>query len=87
MLNKPRIRQALALLVAWGTVVGATHLIDAWFATITQLVAIGWLCTGILVMMARTTAFPLPRGDVIDIRGAFRTLWWASFWPRYLRRK
>jgi hypothetical protein len=60
---------------------------DFWFATITQLIATTWLCIEFLVMMARMIAFPLPRVDVIDIRGAFRTLWRASFWPQYLLRK
>jgi hypothetical protein len=84
---RPAVRQALALFAAWAILMGLTALLDAYFGTITELLTVSWLCVGLLVMRARAIAFPLPSGDAIDLRGAFRTLWWAAFWPLYLRRK
>ncbi|MBA5690700.1 hypothetical protein [Rugamonas apoptosis] len=74
----------LALLVAWAIVMATTGLFDEFYGTICQYVAMIWLCVGIGVMLLKKIDFPLPRPDRIDVPGAFKMLWWATFWPRYL---
>lgn len=86
-MKPPHARRVLALLAAWAIVMGVTGLFDAYFGTITELLTVSWLGAGLYVMRAKAIACPVPDADRIDVRGAFRTLWWAAYWPFYLRRK
>lgn len=79
--------RAFALLVVWALLLGAASLIDDFYGTITRLVLVAWICIGICIMLSKKIDFPLPEGHRIDLFGAFRMLWWAIFWPRYLTRK
>lgn len=79
-------RQAAGLLIAWIGVFALTAALDLLFDTILRLVLTSWLCVGIGVMLLVRVLFPLPRGDLVDVRGAITTLWWAAFWPRYVGR-
>ena len=85
---KKWLHQAAALWLAWALLIlGASSMLDGLLHTIVALVLVSWLCTGIVVMLCKNLAFPMPRTDQVDIAGAFRMLWWAVFWPRYLRSK
>jgi len=78
--------QMFALLIAWMNILMLTGLVDRVCGTPLHWIAIFWLCGGIVVMLMKKIDFPLPCGDRIDVPGAFRMLWWAAFWPRYLTR-
>lgn len=81
---KDWLSQAAALLVAWMLLLCATYLLDRHFGKITQLCLVLWLCIGMGIMLIKKIDFPVPRWDTIDVIGAFRMLWWAGFWPRYV---
>ncbi|MBK4737852.1 hypothetical protein [Noviherbaspirillum pedocola] len=80
------LHQMLALLIAWTILLGVTGLLDEFYGTVSQYLVMVWLCLGIGVMLLKKIDFPVPQADRIDVPGAFRMLWWAAFWPRYLRR-
>lgn len=77
-------RQAGAFLIVWIGVFAVTATLDLLFNTVFRLVLVSWLCIGIGVMLSKRVSFPVPNGDRLDVRGAFATLWWAAFWPRYV---
>lgn len=80
------LHQMLALLIAWTILLGVTGLLDEFYGTVSQYLVMVWLCLGIGVMLLKKIDFPVPQADRIDVPGAFRMLWWAAFWSRYLRR-
>lgn len=86
MKYKASVLQAAAFLFAWLMLIGVAAAIDALLgAMVAQTVTTLWLCIGLWVMLLKGIAFPMPNPGRIDIRGAFRSLWWATFWPQYLR--
>jgi len=84
---KDWLHQFAALLITWTILSGVTGLFDELYNSNSRLLLTAWLCIGIGVMVSKNIDFPLPRVDRIDVQGAFRMLWWAAFWPRYLLRK
>ena len=78
--------QMMALLIASTILLAISGLLDDMFNTVSHFFVIAWLCTGLGVMLVKKVDFPLPRADRMDVPGAFRMLWWAAFWPRYLRK-
>jgi hypothetical protein len=81
------LHQVAALLIAWTILLAVAGLVDELCNTITQLLAIAWLCAGIGIMLLMKMDFPFPQVDRIDVPGAFKMLWWAAFWPSYLIKK
>lgn len=77
--------QLLAMAIACMLLLAAPWILDellgSWFAVAT----IAWLNIGLFVLKTRQTKVPVPDRHRIDVRGALRTLWWALFWPRYLK--
>ena len=84
---KDWLYQVVAFLIAWSIVSSLMGLVDDFYGTHARLCLTAWLCIGMAVMLLRKVAFPYPRVDRVDVIGAFRTLWWAIFWPHYLFRK
>lgn len=78
--------QMLALLITWAILLAATGLIDEIYSVETHFILTVWLCIGIGIMLIKKIDFPYPKVDRIDVLGAFTMLWWAAFWPRYLRK-
>lgn len=78
--------QMVALVIAWTILLATSGLLDDLFDTVSHLFVIAWLCAGLGVMLVKKINFPLPQADRVDVAGAFRMLWWAAFWPRYLRK-
>jgi hypothetical protein len=76
--------QMAALLIAWTILLAVSGLLDELCNTISQLFVIAWLCSGLGIMLLKKIDFPLPQPDRVDVPGAFKMLWWAAFWPRYL---
>ncbi|MBI2770452.1 MAG: hypothetical protein HYX47_12575 [Burkholderiales bacterium] len=79
-------RQAAAFAIVWLVLFALTGTFDLLFDTIVRLAVASWLCIGLGVMLSKRVAFPLPRGDRLDVGGALATLWWAAFWPKYVGR-
>lgn len=75
----------MALWLAWTLLILSICILDGLLHTIVALVLVTWLCTGIGVMLYKNVTFPMPRTDEVDVAGALRMLWWAVFWPRYLK--
>lgn len=76
----------VALLIAWTILLATTGLIDQLCNTKIHLILIAWLCVGIGVMLIKKIDFPFPQVGRVDVPGAFTMLWWAAFWPKYLRK-
>lgn len=79
-------RQAAAFVIVWFVIFALTGTFDLLFDTIVRLALTCWLFIGLGVMLSKRVAFPLPRGDRLDVGGALVTLWWAAFWPKYVSR-
>lgn len=75
---------ALAMIVAYGTVLTTPMILDFVFDTNVEIFVIIWLNIGLMVMRLRKIDFPMPDTRRIDVRGGLKILWWALFWPRYL---
>ncbi|HEY8101058.1 MAG TPA: hypothetical protein VIF82_09900 [Burkholderiaceae bacterium] len=84
---KDWLYQVAAFLIAWSILCSVAGLADDLYDTMIRLDLTAWLCIGMGVMLLKNIKFPYPCVDRIDVLGAFRTLWWASFWPVYLIRK
>ncbi|HEY8100331.1 MAG TPA: hypothetical protein VIF82_06225 [Burkholderiaceae bacterium] len=84
---KDWLYQLVAFLIAWSIVSSLMGLVDDFYGTLTRLYLTAWLCAGMAVMLMKNIKFPYPQVDRVDVIGAFKTLWWATFWPRYLIRK
>lgn len=75
---------ALAMIVAYGTVLTTPMILDFVFDTNVEIFVIIWLNIGLMVMRLRKIDFPMPDTRRIDVQGGLKILWWALFWPRYL---
>ena len=74
-----------AMVIAYGIVLVLPMLFDYVFDTCTEIVVIVWLNIGLLVMRVRKIPFPSPDMHHVDVKGGLKVLWWAIFWPNYMR--
>jgi hypothetical protein len=87
-MNFPQLlRHLLAMAIAYGLVLMIPLFVDFTFDTSTELMAIVWLNVGLFIMRLKRMPFPTPDMGRVDVVGGLRVLWWALFWPSYLRRK
>ena len=77
----------LAMTIAYGSVLIIPMLFDYAFDTNVEIFVIVWLNTGLFVMRLKNMPFPQPDNNRVDVRGGWRALWWAAFWPSYLLRR
>jgi len=73
-----------SMALAYGVILLLPMIVDFTFETNIELMVIGWLNIGMIVMVRKRIAFPTPDMRRIDVAGALKTLWWALFWPNYL---
>ena len=73
-----------AMAIAYAVVLLLPMIFDFAFETNVELIVIGWLNLGMMVMIAKGVEFPKPDTRRIDVVGALNTFWWALFWPKYL---
>ena len=74
----------LAMALAYGLVLLLPMMVDFAFDTDVELIVIGWLNIGMVVMIGKGIEFPKPDTRHVDVVGALKTFWWALFWPNYL---
>lgn len=74
-----------AMVIAYGIVLALPILFDYAFDTCTELAVIIWLNIGLLVMQAKKIPFPSTDMRHVDVKGGLKVLWWAVFWPNYMR--
>ena len=79
--------QFLALVIAYGAALALPTIADFILDTHFEWIAVLWLNVGLFVMRVKKIAFPMPKGDRVDMRGGLTILWWALFWPSYLLRR
>ena len=81
------LQYALAMALAYGAVLLLPLFVDYAFDTNTEVMTVVWLNIGLGVMQVKRIPFPTPDRHRIDVGGGLKVLWWALFWPSYLRRR
>ncbi|MBC3861175.1 hypothetical protein H8K32_03605 [Undibacterium jejuense] len=81
---QPTMYHLCGMAIAYGIVLFLPMLVDFMYESQTELMMIGWLNIGLIVMVTKRIPFPAPDRKRIDVIGALKTLWWAFFWPNYL---
>ncbi|MET3131156.1 hypothetical protein AAKU55_001415 [Oxalobacteraceae bacterium GrIS 1.11] len=79
------VHQATALIVAFGLLLSLPMVLDYAFDTSIETCVIVWVNVGMFTMRAKNIVFPMPAPHYIDVGGGLRLLWWAIYWPAYLR--
>lgn len=79
------LNHMIAMVIAYGLVLIAPLICDFVFDTYLEIAVIAWCNIGLFVMRLRKMPFPVPDTSRIDIVGGLKVLWWAIFWPNYLR--
>lgn len=85
MNSRQLVFHVAGMAVAYTCVLIVPKVVDFSFDTHTELYVIVWLTVGLLVMQIKQIRYPAPAVDRVDIVGGLLVLWWALFWPRYLR--
>ncbi len=49
------------------------------------LIANIWLLVGAGVCLLLRVRIPKPNGELIDLPGTLKVIWWLVWWPRYLK--
>ena len=84
---QPTMYHLCGMALAYGLVLFIPMNVDFTYETNVELLVIGWLNIGLIVMVRKRIQFPTPDRQRIDVIGALKTLWWAFFWPNYLINK
>jgi hypothetical protein len=79
------LNQSASIIMAALLVISGPLTCDYFLGTDISVWCVIWLNIGVSVMRARKIAYPLPQLVRIDVGGGLRFLWWAAFWPSYLR--
>jgi hypothetical protein len=79
------LHQVTAMIVAFGLLLVVPMIADFAYDTHVEIGVIIWVNIGIFIMHIKKIDFPVPADEYVDIKGGLKMLWWAIYWPAYLR--
>jgi hypothetical protein len=79
------VHQVTAMIISFGLLLLVPMIADFAYETHVEVGVIIWVQIGIFIMRVKKIDYPQPAPEYVDVRGGFKMLWWAIYWPAYLR--